>query len=289
MSEARLDDIIAKMLHRRPGLRRQLAHQEIFGLWQRIAGAQLARYVAPLEVRGHTLILGANGSVWAQEIQTFRDEILRRIAEEIGVGEIRDIRVKVVSRLPAQSGPDRPGTRRHATFTADEIPESLTRDDRSAAEVLTDLRRAHEDLRRRRAHAGWPRCALCGEHFPPEFSGEEEDPVCPNCRRERAVERRNRALSLVEELPWISAGELHRETGLEEDRCRSLKKERVEFWYARVKDCVAAVREGRKPFEDFRKRVMQILMAESGAANPVLERQSVADILGEEAAAIFFD
>ncbi|MFP4201308.1 MAG: DUF721 domain-containing protein, partial [Clostridia bacterium] len=159
MSEARLDDIIAKMLHRRPGLRQQLAHQEILRIWENVAGEQIARYVAPLEFRGHTLILGAKGSVWAQEVQTFSEEILRRIAEEVGVGRVRDIRVKVVSELPARSSSDESKSRDHPLIAADDRPNAAKSEDRSAEEILEDLRRAHRDLLRRRAQAGWPHCS----------------------------------------------------------------------------------------------------------------------------------
>ncbi len=290
MEPSRLDEIIEGVLRRRPGLRKELSHREVFSRWERIAGKALARHVAPLEFRGHTLLLGARGSAWAQELEAFREEILQRAAQEVGVGVVREIRVRVVGDLPGRKAEEGPS----ATNSSDadgSRPGPRRRDDRSAEEILAEIRRAHQRRKESRRAAGWPRCTDCGERFPPELTPDcaPEQPVCPTCLRKDLQRRETLVIRLVEELPWMGTQELHRESGLDEDQCRQLRGERMEFWRARIRDSIARVDSGREILGDYRKRIMQLLMAETGAARPRTGRTDVENICGTDAARLFFD
>ena len=287
MAEERLGDIIESIIRSRPGLRKELSHRQVLSRWKDIAGPSLARQVIPLEFRGNTLILGARGSVWAQEAEMFKDEILRRTSEEVGVGVVREIRIKVVSDFPGETGDedfDAPSLDPEAT------PLPCEDADRDADAILEDMRIAHQRLRDSRRQAGWPLCPGCEEHYDPRLveistTGEE---LCPNCAREAHQEMRNLALRMVEELPWVDPKELRRKTGLEEEDCRSLKKERMGYWRGRVEESRKSITSGRRPLPDFRKRVLQVLMAEHGSANPSFEPSVICELFDGDVAGAFF-
>ena len=290
MEPSRLDEIIEGVLRRRPGLRKELSHREVFSRWERIAGPALARHVAPLEFRGHTLLLGARGSAWAQELEVFREEILERAAREVGVGVVREIRVRVVADLP-RTDPEYDRAAKPPMDAEGSAARRSRRDDRSAEEILAEIRRAHGRRKESRREAGWPRCTDCGERFAPDLTPNDAptEPMCPNCLRKDRGRRETLVIRLVEDVPWMDAKELHRESGLDEGRCRELKGERMEFWWARIRDSIARVDSGREILGDYRKRVMQILMAETGAARPETTRTEVEAICGRDAARLFFE
>lgn len=288
MTEQRLDEILKRLIRRRPGLRRELAHQQVFARWESIAGSKLAQYVVPLEVRGQTLVLGARGSAWAQELQSFQDELLRRTAQEVGKGVIRDLRVKVIGSVP---------NRFHAqnvskTSVSNARPHVHSRPsrDREAREILQDIQDAHRHRKASFQTAGCPRCHDCGEYYRAEMgvvlgTGEH---VCPHCARLFQEDARNHVRQMIEELPWVDTHELHRRVGLDKEQCYRVKKERIEYWFARVHESVRRAQEGFAPQPDFRKRVLQILMASYETACPPLDSHRVGQLIGVEAASLFF-
>lgn len=66
-------------------------HRGILG-WREAVGETVARRTETLGVRGGTLWVAVENSVWMQELSARRKEILDRLATHAGHGTIRNIR-----------------------------------------------------------------------------------------------------------------------------------------------------------------------------------------------------
>lgn len=63
--------------------------------WERLLPAPLNQQTYPLQVEGKRLILSVNGSVWANEIQLYQQNLLRSIGTLIPGSGITEIRCKI--------------------------------------------------------------------------------------------------------------------------------------------------------------------------------------------------
>lgn len=68
----------------------------IFGRWQQLAGADLAAHARPVVIRDQILTVGVDQPAWAVQIQYLSATLLRRVQEEVGEEQIKEIRVKVL-------------------------------------------------------------------------------------------------------------------------------------------------------------------------------------------------
>ncbi len=71
----------------------------IFGRWDHVAGAVLARHCRPTGLRAGVLYIEAEDAAWAQEVQFNVDQLRSNLAEllgETGAGDVRRIEVKAV-------------------------------------------------------------------------------------------------------------------------------------------------------------------------------------------------
>ena len=66
-------------------------HRGILG-WREAVGETVARRTETLSIRGGTLWVAVENSVWMQELSARRKEILDRLAIHAGRGTIQDIR-----------------------------------------------------------------------------------------------------------------------------------------------------------------------------------------------------
>lgn len=63
--------------------------------WPEIVGEALAAHVVPGALRAGVLSLHADAPAWAAELRWLRADVLRRLAEVLGPGVVRDLRVVV--------------------------------------------------------------------------------------------------------------------------------------------------------------------------------------------------
>lgn len=66
------------------GLERANALLRIGECWERVVGPEAARHSRPTALRGPALEATAASSVWCQQLQLRRDEILAGLARELG-------------------------------------------------------------------------------------------------------------------------------------------------------------------------------------------------------------
>jgi predicted nucleic acid-binding Zn ribbon protein len=102
-----LTDALGGLLSAR-GWRDRAAVGAVFGDWTRIVGAQLAGHTRPESFAGGELTVSADSSAWATQLRLLAPQLLKRLAEELGDGVVRRIKVR------GQAGPPRPAGRLRA-------------------------------------------------------------------------------------------------------------------------------------------------------------------------------
>ena len=65
--------------------------QEVLGSWPGIVGEEIAKHSQAVGIENGILIVRVESSVWAQELNLLRPQIVRRLQERLGE-ELRDIR-----------------------------------------------------------------------------------------------------------------------------------------------------------------------------------------------------
>lgn len=280
-----IGDVLGQILGRRRGLRTRLRREELFVRWPEIVGRDLSDRIHPLTLKGRTLYLGASSSSWAQEASLLNSEILERIECHLGAGVVDQLRVRVTgspgTRERAEKDPARP-----QGAGLPEMPGYLEPgEDLDLKERLQRIEDADRKVKEWRREQGWPECGECGQLFPPDF----DDELCPVCRRHRRQQLQMRVRVLLEDAPWMSINQLMRETGADRECCRRVRQDLISYWRARVDDGVKYAEARGKIRSDFRRRVLQLMMAEAGDSQPKLNRSAVGDICGSSAADLFFD
>jgi predicted nucleic acid-binding Zn ribbon protein len=84
------------------GWRERAAVGAVFGHWADIVGPQLALHTKPETFESGELTVSADSPAWATQVRLMAPQLLKRLAEELGHGTIRHIRVK------GPSAPQRP-------------------------------------------------------------------------------------------------------------------------------------------------------------------------------------
>lgn len=76
----------------------------VFGHWADIVGRQLALHTSPESFESGELTVSADSSAWATQVRLMAPQLLKRLAEELGHGTVRRIRVNGPSGPSRRSG-----------------------------------------------------------------------------------------------------------------------------------------------------------------------------------------
>ncbi len=80
------------------GWRQRAAIGTVFGNWPEIVGPQLAAHTKPESFDEGELTVLADSDAWASQVRLLASQVLRRLAEELGAGTVRHLRVHGPSR-----------------------------------------------------------------------------------------------------------------------------------------------------------------------------------------------
>jgi predicted nucleic acid-binding Zn ribbon protein len=86
------------------GWRERAAVGAVFGHWPDIVGPQLALHTKPESFESGELTVSADSSAWATQVRLMAPQLLKRLADELGHGTVRHIRVNGPSGPPRRSG-----------------------------------------------------------------------------------------------------------------------------------------------------------------------------------------
>src|SRR6201997_5463944 len=86
------------------GWREKAAVGAVFGHWADIVGPQLALHTKPESFESGELTVAADSSAWAAQVRLMAPQLVKRLAEELGHGVVRRIRVKGPAGPPRTPG-----------------------------------------------------------------------------------------------------------------------------------------------------------------------------------------
>lgn len=86
------------------GWRERAAVGAVFGQWTDIVGPQLALHTKPESFEAGELTVSADSPAWATQVRLMAPQILKRLAEELGHGTVRHIRVNGPAGPPRRAG-----------------------------------------------------------------------------------------------------------------------------------------------------------------------------------------
>ena len=86
------------------GWRQQAAVGAVFSGWTGIVGPQLAAHTKPEAFSEGELVVVADSDAWAAQIRLMAPQLLKRLAEELGHGTVRRIRVRGPAGQNRRSG-----------------------------------------------------------------------------------------------------------------------------------------------------------------------------------------
>jgi predicted nucleic acid-binding Zn ribbon protein len=90
-----IGDVLSVVL-KRLGLERRIRVARIAQDWERLVGPKIAHHCKPVGVRGGTLLVNVDSSVWLSELSRFfKEMMLKQIHSEPGCKKIKDIRFRI--------------------------------------------------------------------------------------------------------------------------------------------------------------------------------------------------
>jgi predicted nucleic acid-binding Zn ribbon protein len=76
------------------GWRQRAAIGTVFGSWAGIVGPDLAAHTKPESFDDGDLLISADSAAWATQVRLLAPQMLKRLAEELGSGVVRRVRVR---------------------------------------------------------------------------------------------------------------------------------------------------------------------------------------------------
>lgn len=90
-----IGEVLGRLL-KKLGLEKRTRQARIALEWGRVVGETIARHSKPVGVRGKTLLVNVDSSVWLAELDRyFKDAMLAKIRDELGETRIGEIRFRI--------------------------------------------------------------------------------------------------------------------------------------------------------------------------------------------------
>jgi len=68
---------------------------QVWRLWPQVVGADVAEHARPAAFRNGRLVVFVDSTVWSQELQFFKGQIIEQINDNLGQPVLREIRFQV--------------------------------------------------------------------------------------------------------------------------------------------------------------------------------------------------
>lgn len=114
LKQAQSVNTLLKEILGKPGLGEQLTRHQVWLVWDRIVGKQIATRARPLRLRKGVLEIAIDHPVWMQQLQMMKTQILAKIQEQLPKAGITDLYLRKAGHS-ATSAPA-------ATTTAKALP-----------------------------------------------------------------------------------------------------------------------------------------------------------------------
>ena len=91
MSVEAVGGVLGRVLHKL-GLSREMSGWRAVEAWPELVGPRVARHARAVAFREGTLQVEVEGSAWMQELGYLKRDLVRRINQQLGCEEVRDLR-----------------------------------------------------------------------------------------------------------------------------------------------------------------------------------------------------
>ena len=81
-----------KKLIKKEGLENEINQQKAIDLWEEVVGPKIKENTEPIEVQFDVLIVKVKSSVWKQELQFQKDDIIESLNRKLIKTKIKDLR-----------------------------------------------------------------------------------------------------------------------------------------------------------------------------------------------------
>lgn len=216
------------------GLLNEYKKYQIFYYWGDIVGKDMAKHISPQEINFGILYVYANSSVWANNFQYLKLDILEKTNDFLGYKIIKDIQFtrfrkkqevnystilerkvdlgKYVRRVPITDSDLNLAEQRVAEVKDDDLRAKLK------AVYLKNLQ-----LIKLKSAYGWINCQECG-HLTPK-----EQAICFDCQRKIKLKKEQAIIEIFEEMPWATYQDIIEYVNCDRDMVKKLRDKLVQM------------------------------------------------------------
>ena len=179
----------------------------LFYSWSDIVGKDMAKYIVPQDLKFSVLYVYAQSSVWANNFQYLKLEIIGKINDFLQGELVKDIQFTRYRQKnnnnfsPIWEQKIDLGKYIRKTPIDDEdlleIDKMLVDvDDDDLKNKLKKVYMKSMQLKKLKLQYGWINCKTCGRLIPPK------DEYCTNCERKIKEEKKEKIAEILEAIPW---------------------------------------------------------------------------------------
>ncbi len=95
----------ARDLAKKRGWSPRVAEGTVLGQWSTVVGSQIADHAAPIGLADGVLTVAAESTAWATQLRMMQAQLLAKIAEAVGDGVVKSLRITGPSRPSWRKGP----------------------------------------------------------------------------------------------------------------------------------------------------------------------------------------
>lgn len=92
-------------LAKKQGWSSKVAEGAVFGQWSTVVGAQIAEHAKPTGLRDGVLTVTAESTAWATQLRLIQNQVLAKIAAEVGNGVVTSLRITGPTAPSWRKGP----------------------------------------------------------------------------------------------------------------------------------------------------------------------------------------
>jgi predicted nucleic acid-binding Zn ribbon protein len=90
----RIGSILEKVLHQHRA-ESDLGLAQVWDLWKQTVGEDIAKNTRPAAFKGKLLLVHVTSSVWVQQLQFLKKDIIGRLNDALGKARVEDIKFKI--------------------------------------------------------------------------------------------------------------------------------------------------------------------------------------------------
>lgn len=191
------------------GLLNEYKKNQIFYTWGDIVGKEIGKHIIPQEIKFGVLYVYANSSVWANNFQYLKMEIIEKINEFLGYKFVKDIQFTRLKKKKNENYSailerkvDLGKYVKKVPITDEELilAEQKVKyiQDEDLKQKIKSVYLKNLQLIKLKKNYGWINCTKCGRLTP------KEKPICFNCLREIKEEKEEAIIEIFEEMPWAT-------------------------------------------------------------------------------------